>query len=238
MRALSTTNEPLEGTGRVGVVGNQRLTALASAVLFVLFLVILATLPLIRQLLQVHIVVGVLLLGPLVIKLGTTGYRFVRYYTRSPEFVSAGPPRLTLRILAPLLVVTTLVLVGSGIADLATGPAMAGPFTEVHDLSAMAWIVLSSIHVFAYIRRSVRRGADDVRDHEHVEGRRPRLITVAVGVAAGAVAVVLLLPTAMPWLAWARTSGENDITPLVVSLVAAAVAIAAARYLKLVEFER
>ena len=64
---------------------------------------------------SVHVFLGVLLAGPLAIKLGSTGYQFLRYYTGSPAFVRKGPPRVALRVLAPLLVATTLLLIGSGI---------------------------------------------------------------------------------------------------------------------------
>ncbi len=61
-----------------GVVGNERLTALAGAVLLALILVEVVTLPNLRELLSVHVLVGVLLAGPLAVKIGSTGYRFVR----------------------------------------------------------------------------------------------------------------------------------------------------------------
>ena len=44
-----------------------------------------ATIPWIRPLLSVHIFVGMLLLGPVALKLATTGYRFARYYTGGPD---------------------------------------------------------------------------------------------------------------------------------------------------------
>src|SRR5438132_6062073 len=96
------------GESRSGVIGNERLTALAGAVLLVLILVELVSSANLHALLPLHIFVGVLLAGPLVVKLGSTGYRFLRYYTRSPAYVRSGPPRLLLRVLAPLLVVTTV----------------------------------------------------------------------------------------------------------------------------------
>ena len=81
------------GKGRSGVVGNERLTALAGAVLLVLILVELVSSANLHALLPLHVFVGVLLAGPLVVKLGSTGYRFVRYYTRSPAYVRSGPHR-------------------------------------------------------------------------------------------------------------------------------------------------
>ena len=75
------------------VVGNERMTALASAVLLVLILVELVSAAILRTLLSIHVFAGVLLVGPLVVKLGSTFWRFLRYYTGSPAFVRRGPPR-------------------------------------------------------------------------------------------------------------------------------------------------
>src|SRR5260370_13935764 len=113
VRPLGPTG--MNGEGRSGVVGNERLTALAGAVLLVLILVEIVSSVSLHAGIAIHIFVGVLLTGPLVVKLGSTFYRFLRYYTRSPAFVRRGPPRLPLRVLAPLLLVTTLVGVGSEI---------------------------------------------------------------------------------------------------------------------------
>jgi hypothetical protein len=62
------------------VIGNERLTALAGAVLLVLIVVELVTVPTLHALLSAHVFVGVLLVGPLAVKTASTGYRFVRYY--------------------------------------------------------------------------------------------------------------------------------------------------------------
>src|SRR5437868_12426006 len=146
---------------RSAVVGNERLTALAGAVLLVLIVVELVTVPTLRALLSVHVFVGVLLAGPLAVKIGSTGYRFLRYYTGSPAFVRKGPPRLALRVLSPLILAATLVVIGSGIGLLVTGPAQAGPLRIVHVLSTLIWLPVIAIHVFAYIRRVPRSLADD-----------------------------------------------------------------------------
>src|SRR5258708_7637045 len=84
---------------RSGVVGNERLTALAGAVLLVLILVELVSSAYLHAGITIHIFVGVTLSGPLLVKIGSTGYRFLSYYTRSPAFVRKGPPRLPLRVL-------------------------------------------------------------------------------------------------------------------------------------------
>src|SRR5438128_8102981 len=147
------------------VVGNERMTALAGAVLLVLILVELVTTANLRALVSVHVLVGVLLAGPLAVKIGSTFYRFLRYYTKSPAFVRKGPPRLALRVLAPLLLATTLVVIGSGLALLVTGPTQAGPLRAVHIISSVVWLPMLAIHVFAYIRQVPGLIVDDWRTH-------------------------------------------------------------------------
>jgi hypothetical protein len=85
---------------QAGVIGNERLTALVSLVLLVLIVVELVTSAFLRLWLPAHTVVGVLLAGPLLVKMGSTGWRFLCYYTRAPAYVRRGPPPLILRVLA------------------------------------------------------------------------------------------------------------------------------------------
>ena len=46
----------------------------------------------IGQLLWLHLFVGLLLIGPVVLKLASTGYRFARYYTNDAVYRRKGPP--------------------------------------------------------------------------------------------------------------------------------------------------
>ena len=81
-----------------------------AAVLFVLLAVEGATIPLIHQLLSLHVFLGLLLLGPVALKLASTGYRFLRYYGGRADYESLGPPAVLMRfVVAPILVISTLV---------------------------------------------------------------------------------------------------------------------------------
>src|SRR5436309_12548921 len=149
------------GDKQSAVVGNERITALAGAVLLLLILVELVSAAILRTLLSIHVFVGVLLAGPLVVKLGSTGWRFLRYYTGSPTFVRRGPPHLALRVMAPLLIATTLVVIGSGIGLVVTGPRFAGPLLPLHGFSVLVWLPLIAIHTLAHIRRTPYLVAND-----------------------------------------------------------------------------
>ena len=63
------------GDDQSAVVGNERLTALAGAVLLVLIVVELMTTAYLRAGLSAHVFVGVVLSGPLAVKIGSTFYQ-------------------------------------------------------------------------------------------------------------------------------------------------------------------
>ena len=232
----STGMDRENGEGRSGVIGNERLTALAGAVLFVLMVVELVTVANLRAGLPLHVLIGVLLAGPLVVKLGSTGYRFLRYYTRSPAYVRKGPPRLPLRVLAPLLLVTTLVVIGSGIGLVVTGPLHPGPLLLVHGMSTLLWLPLIAIHLFAYLWRVPRLVVDDwsksSSQNEHL-ARGLRLGVNLSALLAGALAAVLVLPIAAPWITWITTTGNVPGPFLIIAgLLITALALLAARLLR------
>lgn len=192
-----------------GVVGNERLTALTGAVVLVLSVAEIATVPTLGSLIVAHFFIGVLLAGPVVAKTASTGWRFIRYYTRDPAYRRKGPPQLLQRLTAPLLVVSTLVLIGSGIALAITGPAPE-ILIRVHVVSFLFWLATLAVHAFAYVRRVPGLIADDwrrrtiqqTRGKPEPRGRRMRLaVNIAVLVLA-AISAVLLLPTAAPWDGW------------------------------------
>jgi hypothetical protein len=217
-----------------GVAANERLTAMAGAALLVVFVVELATMSNLGTLLSVHVFVGVLMAGPLAVKLGSTGWRFVRYYTGNPAFVRHGPPPLPLRLLAPLVVASTLAVVGSGIALVVTGPASPGPFVALHVISYLVWMPAIAIHVIAHflevprlMAKDWRRGAPDP-----APGRRLRSGVTLGTLAAGAIAALLLSPVAAPWTEWVDAGKAPGAAFLVVGLVLAAVGLLVARLLR------
>ena len=219
---------PLEHTDEEtyrGVVGNEQLTALVSLVLLVLIIVELVTSAFLRLWLPAHTVVGVLLAGPLLVKMGSTGWRFLRYYTRAPTYVRRGPPPLVLRVLGPVLLVTTLVMVGSGIGLVVTGPLQ--PFLLTHVFSALLWLPLIAVHSLAHWSQVPRSIASDwsskLGPGFHV-GRELRLGVNLGALLLGVIAAVLLFPAATPLFAWGQTH-IIGVGPFLVGLGAALLVI-------------
>jgi hypothetical protein len=223
----------LQQAGDRGVVGNERLTALAGAALLALLAVEVVTSIRLRTLLSAHVVVGVVLAGPLAVKLGSTGYRFVRYYTRSPSYVRRGPPHLALRVLGPLLVATTLVVVGSGIGLMVTGPRNAGPLLPLHGFSVLVFLPLMAIHLVAHILATPRLVADEwsTVSAALAPGRGIRMGVNLGALVLGVLGAILMLPTTTPWIAWSQTNGQVP-APVIVGTLLAIVALLATRPLR------
>jgi hypothetical protein len=106
-----------------GVKANARLTASNAAVLLVLLAAEGVTILRVRQLVSPHVFIGMLLIPPVLVKIGSTGYRFARYCRGVPAYRRKGPPPVLLRLLGPVVVILTVLLLASGVALLLASPA-------------------------------------------------------------------------------------------------------------------
>ena len=70
--------------------------------------------------------IALLLIPPVLLKMASTAYRFARYYRHSPRTRRNGPPAALLRVLAPGVVLSTVVVFASGVALLLLGPSSRG----------------------------------------------------------------------------------------------------------------
>lgn len=147
-----TADRPLLERMRAGgTSGNKRLTTATGIVLLVLLAVIGVTLLRLSSLLWVHLFVGMLLIGPIALKLASTGYRFVRYYTANPRYRRKGPPPTPLRMIAPVVVLTTIVVFVSGVLLLLIGPSSRSALLPLHKISFIVWVVFTSLHVLGHL---------------------------------------------------------------------------------------
>jgi hypothetical protein len=168
-----------------GSTGNGQLTAVVAALLLVLLAIEGATLLQIRALLTVHAFVGMLLIPVVSLKLASTGWRMLGYYRRSEEYVRLGPPPIILRaIVAPVLMLSTVVLFATGTALLVLGQTE-GAIVGLHKASFIVWFGAAGVHVLAHVTKLPRL----LRARAAGAGLR-------VALAAGAVAVGALLAVA------------------------------------------
>src|ERR1700733_2408336 len=131
--------------------GNERLTVLTGMLLIVLLAVLGATIVWIGQLLWLHLFLGLLLIGPVVLKIASTGYRFVRYYSGSPPYRRKGPPHPLLRAVAPALVISTLAVFVTGVVLLLEGPGSRGQLLLWHKVSFFVWVAATAAHVLGHL---------------------------------------------------------------------------------------
>jgi hypothetical protein len=189
-----------------GTDGNERLTAATGVLLLVLLAVIGVTILRIGQLLWVHLFVGMLLIGPVLLKMGSTGYRFARYYTSNPVYRRKGPPATPMRLLAPFVVISTVVVMASGVALLFAGPSSRGTLFPIHKFSFFAWLAFTGLHVFGHLLDlPVPLRADYGANAVGLSGRREpgrdgRVLALIGALVAGLVLAVLVVPEFGPWI--------------------------------------
>jgi len=133
-----------------GPAGNEQLTCAAAVVLTVLLVAEGITIVRMGGLVTVHMFVGMVLIPPVLLKLASTGYRFARYYARSRPYRAKGPPLLPLRLLGPVLVVTTVLVFGSGVWQMVLGHR-SDTVLELHKVSFIVWGVIFGVHFLAHL---------------------------------------------------------------------------------------
>ncbi len=138
-------------TRDAGVGQNARLTGLTAAVLLVLLAAEGVTILRIEPWIGPHIVIGFVLVAPVALKLSSTGYKIVRYYTSAPAYVAEGPPPLSRRLLAPVVMVTTAGVLGTGFELALLGPDAAGRWTVLHKGFFVLWFLAMTVHVLLHL---------------------------------------------------------------------------------------
>lgn len=203
--------DPATETSSAGVEGNARLTASAAVVLLALLAAEGATLPAIHQLLRPHVFIGFALIPPVALKIGSTLYRFVRYYSGHQAYRRKGPPHPVLRILGPVVILTTVALLGTGVAlGVLSGSAQRNMLFW-HKASFVLWFAAMTLHVLGHIAETARLGPRDwwperaasraaVASPAAPSGGAGRRWSLAASVAAGALLGVWGLSQLGPWL--------------------------------------
>ncbi len=187
-----------------GVEANARLTATTGLVLVALLLAEGLTLASIRPLLGWHIAIGLALVPPVALKMGSTLWRFGRYYLHDPRYRRAGPPRPILRALGPVVTLTTVAVLATGVAAALAGPA-AHALVTAHQATFFIWFAAMTVHVIAYVRRAGRLARADLAPRSsglRVPSPPRRQLLVVATVAAGVVLAVATTGLANGWSLW------------------------------------
>jgi hypothetical protein len=186
----------LGGTTDADVEGNTRLTSATGIVLLVMLAVEGCTILDVRGMITLHIVLGIFLLGPVLLKVVTTLYRFGRYYSGNEPYVRKGPPPALLRVLGPFVTISTLAVLGTGIGLLAVQPGE-GLLLTAHKASFIVWFCLMSVHVVGHLREALSASWREVR--EASRRQRLRLSIVVLALVVGLGTALVLMPSASSW---------------------------------------
>ena len=188
-------------TDAVPVEGNARLTALVGIVLLAVLAAEGVTILSIRTLLPMHYFIGLLVVPPVLLKLGTTGWRFARYYTGDPSYRRAGPPVPLLRLTAPLTVVTTVAVLATGVELWLFGNRYGQGWLTAHKASFVIWFGVMAIHVLGHLERAPTLALRDLLNRPRVRGRVTRQAVTLGSVLMGVVLALATLLVQSPFVA-------------------------------------
>lgn len=186
----------------VGVRGNARLTGSAGAVIFVLLAAEGITILRVQDLILAHVFIGMLLIPIVALKLGTTIYRFSRYYRGDAAYLRKGPPPMVLRLLGPVVVALTLAVLGTGVATIAAGPSRRWIVTA-HKASFVLWFGAMAVHVLGHILETPALALADwrARTRREASGSSTRLAVLFITIVLG----LGLASISLGWVgAWRR----------------------------------
>jgi hypothetical protein len=182
-----------------GPEGNEHLTAMTGAVLLIGFAVEGATILELHRLLWLHFAVGFLLIGPVLLKIGSTMYRFARYYSGSEPYLRKGPPAPLLRVLGPLVILTSLGVLATGVVLAVVGPDQ-GNWLFLHKASFVLWFGVMTVHVVAYVPRLPRLLAPGrIRGPASAPGAPARYLALGGALAGGVLVAALAAHLSSQW---------------------------------------
>jgi len=193
--------DPLRpGESSRGVEGNARITGTFGAAIFVLLFVEGITILRVRSLISTHAFVGMLLIPLVIVKIASTGYRFVRYYGADTAYVANGPPPLLLRVLGPVVVGSTVAVLATGVGALLTARRTVW-LAQAHKVSFILWFGAMTVHVVGHALETPALAIADLRRTSSVPARNAamRIILLVVALLAGVVLGVLSIGWSHHW---------------------------------------
>jgi len=203
VNSLTTTGRGRHRARRAtgGVEGNARLTASLGALIFLVLALEGLTILRIGNLLVEHVFIGVLVIPPVVYKVISTSWRFLKYYTGDAEYRRKGPPPTVLRLLGPVLIVLTVILLASGVILIYLAPAQRQFLSFVHRASFVLWFVVMTVHVLGHIVETASLAPRDWvrRTRRQVEHSTRRQWITASSLVLGVLLALVITPHAYGW---------------------------------------
>jgi hypothetical protein len=189
--------------GAEGVLGNAHLTSTIAAVLLVLLAIEGVTVLHVGSLLTLHVFLGFVLIPPIALKIASTSYRFVRYYSGTSAYQRKGPPPALLRLLGPLVVLLTFVLFASGVALLFVGSGFRSTLLTIHQASFILWFIAMTVHVIGHVRETAQLAPRDFywRTRAQVKGAGIRQWSLGASLIVGVLLAAILVGQTSHFLA-------------------------------------
>jgi hypothetical protein len=183
------------------VEGNARLTGLTAAVLFLLFAAEGVTVLRVHELLTPHVVIGMVMVPVVIVKIGSTMWRFARYYVGDPEYRRKGPPPVLLRLLGPFVVVLTVAVLATGIALLFVPTADRSQWLFLHKATFVLWLGAMALHVLGHLLETANLTWNELsrRTRRQVRGAGARQWLLVSALVLGILLAILVTPHASGW---------------------------------------
>jgi hypothetical protein len=182
--------------------GNAKLTAITGAVLLILLSAEVITTLLMGSLFGQHFFLGMVLIGPVCLKIGSTVWRFSRYYLGSEPYVRRGPPPTLQRVLGPALVITSAGVLGTGVLLALTGPGLR--LQKLHQYFFYLWLIIVIIHVVHYLPRLPELLASHPAERalQAATGGRARWLLLVGSIIVGLALALLTYHLRARWGSW------------------------------------
>ncbi len=157
----------------------------------------------VRPLLWEHMFIGMLLIPPVMLKMGDDRLPLRPLLHRQRRIPPQGPADDALRMLAPLVIASTVAVFATGVVLLLQGPSSRDTWLAPHKAAFIVWIAVTGLHVLAHLPEMPRLLRADYRRPvagRDVNGRAGRAISLAGALTLGVVLAVVLIPQFGPWI--------------------------------------
>ena len=150
-----------------------------------------------------------MLVPPVLLKTGSTLWRFARYYLGDPAFRRKGPPSAVLRFLGPFVILLTLAVLATGVLLVMVSPALRPGLLFLHKASFLLWLAAMTVHVLGHLIDTARLAPRDwlVRTRRDVAGAGLRQWAITGSLVAGLLLALMLVGRTAPWLGLAFHTG-------------------------------
>ena len=164
--------------------------------------------------LTLHVVIGMILVPPVLLKVGSTSWRFAAVLPRVTGVQTQRPAALLLRLLGPVVVALTLAVLGSGIAFLLGPPSTRQELLLVHKATFILWFGAMAIHVLGHFVETMRLAPKDFywRTRSQVRGAGKRQWALLGSLCIGVLLAVAVAPKVGPWIAEGQHGPPAQVT--------------------------